>query len=163
MATPSQIKDRIVLVAGQVPGIATSLDDYPDKEPFEDHELPAMVTRLVSTQLAQVRVTRQHMYTGLWIERWEIPLVLHVTHCDNDDVLAPNTAEMEACEPFLRSVPAYFAGTDRLSCSECTPPLSALVYDIEPMQSTGIIRIARNSASYWGIAFTLPVLEEVNY
>lgn len=166
MTTPSAIKDRIVALMARVDGIVTSIDDYPeDNRPFEDHELPAAVTRLVSTQLAQVRVTRTELASGILLERWEIPTVVHVAVCSNEDPLSPNTAEMEACEPFLRSVPLYFAQRRRLDApaDDPLPALGELVYDTDPMQNTGIIRIAREETSYWGIAFTLPVLEEVTY
>lgn len=164
MATPSEIKDRIVTLMGRVSGVTTSLDDYPeDQRPFEDDELPVAVTRLISTNLAQVRVSRQTLFPGCVLERWEIPVVLHVKVCTNEDPLGPNTAEMEACEPFLRSVPAYFLARPRLHDNDDTPALAEMVYDTEPMVSTGVIRYTREETSYWSVIFTLSVLEEVNY
>lgn len=166
MTTPSEIKDRLVALMARVDGITTSVDDYPeDLRPFEDAELPAAVTRLVSTQLAQVRMSRTRLSQGIMLERWEIPIVLHTAVCDNQDPLSPSTTEMEVAEPFLRSVPLYFAQRPRLHAPADAPlpALGELVYDTEPMQNTGIIRIAREETSYWGIVFTLPVLEEVTY
>jgi len=156
MATPTQIKDRIVTMLAQVEGVTTSLDDYQAQDaPFTDAQLPVAVTRLVSTQQGPVTATRTHIAAGIILERWQIPIILHVKRASNTDVLSPNTAEMEACEPFLRSIPLFFLQHPRLK--------PALVYDTEPMANTGIVRIDRPGIVYWGIVFNLPVLEEVTY
>lgn len=152
MATPAQIKDRIVALVGQVSGITTSLDDYPAGDtPFTDAQLPAAVTRLM-----HVPTTRRWLAAGIYLERHAFTVVLHVADCSNIDVLAPNTTEMESCEVFKHSIPAYFADRPRLHGTG----LSEMVYDSELMSDTGIIRIERAGLSWWGIVFTLPVTEE---
>jgi hypothetical protein len=160
MATPTQIKDRLVLNWSEISGVVTSLDDYPNDDlPFEDAELPAAVTRLMSSELGPVRVTRRHTASGIILERWEISTILHVCALDKMDALAPNTTEMELCEPFLRSPAAYFAQHDRLH----TASLNDLVYGSEAQNNTGIVKIIRPKVVYWGIVYTLPVLEEFYY
>jgi len=158
--TPSQIKDRVRLLVGQVSGVASSQDDYlPQDAIFSSTQLPAAVTWLHSTQFAPLRVTRREAYEGTVIERWEIPIILHVCVASNTDVLSPNTTEMELCEPFLRSVPSYFLQRKRLHCAALG--LGDLVYDTEPMASSGVIKIERPKVTYWGVVYILPVLEEV--
>ena len=157
MATPTEMKDRLVLNWAEIDGVTTSVDDYPNDDlPFEDAELPAAITRLMSAELGPVRVTRSYLASHLVVERWEIPTILHVCRLQKMDALAPNTAEMELCEPFLRSPAAYFVEHDRLHTDE----LNDLVYGTELQSNTGIVKIIRPKVAYWGIVYTLPVLEE---
>lgn len=153
MSTPSQIKDRIVTLMAEVSGVTTSLDDYPAGDaPFTAAELPAAVTRLL-----HVPTTRQWLTTDTYIETHTFTIILHVSICSNVDVLAPNTTEMEQCEAFKYSVPAFFAARNRLNGTD----LSDMVYDSGLMSDGGIIRIERSGLSWWGIVFTLPVQEDV--
>lgn len=150
MATPTEIKDRLVALWALVDGITTSVDDYPNDDlPFEDAELPAVVTRLVSTQLGPVVVTRTELARGLIQERWQIPAVIHVARIENADVLAPNTTEMELCEPFLTEPALFFLDRQRLGDHETALP--DLVTDSDPLANTGIVKIERPGASYWGV------------
>lgn len=155
MATPTEIKDRIVTLMGQVSGVTTSLDDYLSKDdPFTDAQLPAAITRLL-----HVPTTRTWLSADTYLERHAFQIILHVAVCSNVDVLAPNTTEMELCEPFKHSVPYFFAqrAHQRLGGTG----LADMVYDTELVSDGGIIRIERSGLSWWGFAFTLPVIEEV--
>lgn len=152
MATPSQIKDRIVALMAQVSGVTTSVDDYPLGDiPFIDPQLPAAVTRLLHAP-----ATRRWLGSGVYVERRLFTVILHVAAIDNVDVLAPDTTVMETCEVFLDRVPRFFADRNRLHGTG----LSELVYDSELMGDGGIVRIERSGLSWWGVVFTLPVLEE---
>lgn len=152
MVSPSAIKDRIVTLMGEVSGVTTSLDDYPDKDdPFTGAQLPAAVTRLL-----HVPTTRRWLSSGIYLERHVFTIPLHVAVVSNVDVLAPDTSVMEQCEVFKASVPAFFAARPRLRGTG----LSEMVYDSELMGDGGIVRIERSGLSWWGIVFTLPVLEE---
>lgn len=152
MATPSQIKDRIVALMAQVSGVTTSADEYPAGDvPFTAAQLPAAVTRLLHAP-----ATRRWLSSGIYIERRVFTILLHVAVCANVDVLAPDNTTMETCEVFLDSVPRFFADRNHLNGTG----LSELVYDSELMSDGGIIRIERSGLSWWGIVFTLPVLEE---
>ena len=152
MATPSEIKDRIVLLMAQVSGVTTSLDDYPVRdEPFTDAQMPVAVTRLL-----HVPTTRRWLSSMTYLDRHVFTAILHVATIDNVDVLAPDTTTMETCEVFKHSVPYFFAGRPRLHGTG----LSEMVYDTELMSDGGIIRIERSARSWWGIVFTLPVIEE---
>jgi hypothetical protein len=152
MATPSQIKDRIVALMAQVTGVTTSVDDYPAGDvPFTDAQLPAAVTRLLHAP-----ATRRWLSGGIGLERRVYTVILHVAVIDNVDVLAPDTTVMETCEVFLDRVPKFFAARNRLHGTA----LAELVYDSELMSDGGIIRIERSGLSWWGLVFTLPVLEE---
>jgi hypothetical protein len=167
MATPTEIKNRLVTLWGHVSGITTAVDDYPNDDlPFEAAELPAVVIRLVSTQLGAVTVTRTPYAGGIIRERWTIPAVLHVGVVSKMDALAPNTTEMEACEPFLRSPAVFFANSTRLGYVDFVTPannLTDLVYDSEPLSNTGILKIERPKVSYWGLLYTHTILEEFYY
>ncbi len=167
MATATQIKDRIVALWARLPGIAYSTNDYPAKgASFPDAQLPAVVTTLMIAP-----ATRRPMSSGIHMTRRVISCHLLVTNCTNTDVLEPNTTEMLLCEPFLDSATLYFAQHPRLHADFVAgegedpdlPALPEMVYDTEPMGDSGIILIQRAKLSWWGIVFTLPVSEEMNY
>jgi hypothetical protein len=161
MTTPTQIKDRLVTLWGLISGVTTSQDDYPENDlPFDTNQMPAAVTRLVSTQLGPVTVQRTYRASGLALERWTIPTILHVGIVSKMDALAPNTTEMEACEPFLQTPAQFFAAHDRLGYGVT---YADMVFGTELMNNSGIIKIERPQATYWGIVYTLTVLEEFSY
>ena len=151
-STPAQIKDRIVALMAQVSGVTASVDDYPAQDaPFTT--LPTAVTRLL-----HVPTTRRWLTADTYIERHLFTVLLHVAVCANVDVLAPDTVVMETCEVFKYDVPKFFAARPRLHGTA----LAEMVYDSELMSDGGIIRNERSGLSWWGIVFTLPVLEDVN-
>ena len=156
MATPSEIKDRIVILAGNVSGVTTSLDDYPEGEPpFTTAQLPAMVTRLY-----QAPATRAFLSSDMYTVTRTFTMLLHVAET-KEEVLDPDTATMESCETFLRLVPNYFAQRNRLG--DATTPLADMVYDCELMRDEGIRKILRDKKAYWGVVFRLPVIESENF
>lgn len=156
MATPTEIKDRIVVLAGQVSGVTTTLDDYPEAiPPFQDAALPAMVTRLM-----QAPAQRQFLSSDMYLVTRTFTMLLHVAET-RDEVLFPDTATMESCEAFLSSVPKYFA--ERIRLGDPVTGLSDLVYDCQLMADGGIQKIIRESQAYWGVVFRLPVVESENF
>lgn len=145
MATPAQIKDRIVSMTGAVSGITTALDDYPnDNQPFTDAELPAAVTRLY-----QASATREDYANDMWLVTRSFQVQVVVSKVP-DGAIVPDTTTMETVETFLRDIPRYFAQRRTLN---------NLVQDTQLMSDTGIIRIIRDTQEYWGVVFTLPVVE----
>lgn len=145
MATLSEIKDRIVTLCGQVSGIVTALDDYPeDNEPFVASELPAIVVRVgPATYAAQsahrLMVTRQFQ------------LILHVAHI-GDDVQDPDTDALEAVEPYLARIATYFGQHPRLHLPGTD---NGLVVRSAMGGDGGIGGFNINSARYMGSTLTL--------
>lgn len=153
-ATVAQLKDRIVTMWGQVSGIVTSADDYlPGDATYTAAQLPAAVTRPI-----QIRATRTRIGAGVYRVRREFTTILHVSLVSTVSALTPDTTQMELCETYLITGPEYFLAHSRLEHND-----SGLAFGTEPMSDSGVIRIVREGADYWGILFTLPVITVHNH
>lgn len=143
MTTVSAIKNRLVAIYGDISGIVTALDTYPDNNlPFENAELPAVVVRLVPDATNERLGARSFKMTRTF------QAILHLQTTSGDWLLPDNTAE-ESAEPFMVSVPLAFCNAPHLERSDVGLALSADVPDCN-----GPVLIEKDGGRYIGLVFT---------
>jgi hypothetical protein len=148
-ATPSQIKDRIALMCAAVTGITTVVDDWPeDTQPFNPVELPCIIV-----QVGPVTSNERVNHARFRMVR-DYRILILVGRTENDTV-DPDTSALEAVEPFLLSIPAYFAQRPRLEHPSTSAPI---VMDSTLPADNGTPRIVREGAVYRGAVFTMAVI-----
>lgn len=147
-ATVTQVKNRIATLVANISGITTVQDDWPeDSQPFAPSELPCLIVQagpvVNSGRISHARfsITREYRIL-LLVERIE------------EDIADPDTSALEAVEPYLLSVPAYFAQRPRL---EDATNNTGLVFDSSLPTDNGTPRIVREGAVYRGAVFTMTV------
>ncbi len=106
--TVSQIKDRIVTMAGQVSGINSTADSWPDDDfPLTAAELPGIV--VTPQPVVQYGI---HGHATMVMTR-PYTLLIASARTAHDMKVLDQTAR-ESMEPFLISVPLYFVTRPRL-------------------------------------------------
>ena len=118
-ATLSEVKDRIVLLCGLIEGIKTVVDDMPeDNQPFKRlAELPAIMVK-IGTATYQIQSRHQMIVT----RQWQLVLLVGRTAEDTQD---PDTDALEAVEPYLLRVAAFFGQHPRLEYNDAGIVISA--------------------------------------
>ena len=143
--TVTQIKNQIVTLCGLISGIATALDDYPeDNEPFTNAELPAIVVRVGAATYEKQSAHR------LMVSR-TYQIIVHIERI-TEDVQDPDTAALEAVEPFLLSVATYLSAHPRLDNDD-----SGLAVSTTLQGDNGPPRIVKEGADYRGTVLNLIV------
>lgn len=143
--TPTQVKERLMALAVQVSGIVTVADDWPeDNEPFTAAELPALIVVVRGAVNTRINL---HKYQSTRTFELHLPVARIA-----DDVKNPDTAALEAVEPFLLSIPAFFAARPRLENGD-----SGLSYASSIPQDLPARKIVREGAEYTGVIFTMTV------
>lgn len=148
MAGPSvaHIKNRIVAIGGDISGINTALDDWPeDNFPFTSIELPALIV----TVDPAVRYTKISIGSLLMTRNYAMTVVAaRVTN----DTQSPDTDALEAIEPFLISVPLKFITAPRLERND-----AGLAFGTELGTEPFIDRFTFNRAVYIGAVIPIAV------
>lgn len=144
--TVSQIKARIAALCATIPSIVTVLDAWPDDEaPFTAAQLPAVIVR-VSWQATNTREgADSYLMTMPYI------LEVNVTISSSSTALV-NEAALEASEPWIVTIPAFFGARRRLELND-----RGLAVDCGLAQLVASSRSVRNSVSYARLFFRLPV------
>lgn len=146
-ATPTQIKNRLVTLAAGIDGIQAAYDDWPeDQHPFGAQDLPCVIVQVGPATVTRISRARFNMTR-------EFRLLLLVDRTE-EDIAHPDTSALEAVEPYLLSVPAYFADKPRL---EDASGNGLGVISITLPGDNGMPRIVRNAAIYRGAVFTMTV------
>lgn len=144
--TISQLKDRIVTLCAEIPGIETALDDYPENnEPFAFQELPAIVVRVGAA--VHVRQTHHQMFTTR-----QFGLIFHADRL-NDDSQEPDTEALESIEEWLLTLMVFFNSRRRLEHNND----AGLAVDTLLSSDSAPQRIIKEGAVYIGSIFTLSV------
>lgn len=148
-ATPAQIKDRIVTLCGQVSGIITVQDDWPESNnPFTPAQLPAIVVSIGRAnnqwQSGTSFIMSRPYYLNLVSQRIE------------EDSKDPDTTALETIEPFLISIPLFFCARPRLE-NLATGDAGLALSTSLPSDTGGVGRFIRNGGNYRGTMFILTV------
>jgi len=145
--TVSQIKARIAALCATIPGIVKVLDAYPDDErPFEAAELPAVIVR-VSWQATNTRESNDaYLMTMPYILEVDVALSASSTALVNE-------AALEATEPWIVTIPAFFGKRRRLQLND-----AGLACECGMAQLVASSRSVRSSVSYARLFFRMPVM-----
>ena len=148
MATPSQVKDRVVALYALISGVTTSIDDYPeDGLAFEDAELVVAITFLrpsINTPFTKrAFIKTQTLETHLFVAPAEAAQSY------------PDTSAREAVEAYQISVPLFFVARQQLD--DPATGLGTLVRNITLPNETepGPGRLPFSGVDYWGLIFTM--------
>jgi len=143
--TPSQIKNRLVTMCDAISGINTAVDTWPtDSQPFTAAELPAFVVN--------IGPATNGMQAGqLFSMSREFMLTLLAARFPADWKLTDNTT-WEVIEPYMLSVPTYFAQHPRLEHND-----SGLAVAITLPTERPIVAITFDGGLYAALPFTLQV------
>lgn len=144
VATVDQVKTRIELLADAC--VATLLTG--SEAPFVVPTLAAILAR------PRAATNERHGGTGRLVTRtWELFLfVQEVPNPPDDD---DQITAMEACHPFLETVPDYFAVRPQLQDASLALPL---VYGTSLMNDSGPVESNYKGKSYSAVRFTFDVV-----
>jgi hypothetical protein len=144
MATEAEVKARIEVLADAA--VTTLLSGTEQR--IARSTLPAIEVRVRGA-------TRTHTTPQQERVRREYELWLFVAEVVKSDDPADVNAALEACYPYLNSIPDYFYQRPRL---EDANGVNALVDDTEPMTDSGAATTPYKNSEYAAVRFTLPVL-----
>jgi len=148
MAAPTvtQIKTRLVALCQTVPGIVTVLDAYPDDEtPLTAAQLPAIVVR-VSWQASNARESANAYLMTM-------PYILELNAALSSSTTAlVNEAALEALEPWVITIPTFFARRRRLELND-----SGLAVECDVPQLVASARMVRSAVTYARLFFRMAV------
>lgn len=144
--TVAQIKKRISDLCATIPSIVTVLDAYPDDEtPFISTQLPAIIVR-VSWQATNTRESNDaYLMTMPYILEACISISASSTALVNE-------AALEATEPWIVTIPAFFGKRRRLQLND-----AGLACECGMAQLVASSRSVRSSVSYARLFFRMPV------
>lgn len=144
--TVAQVKARISTMCAQIEGIKTVVDSYPsDRQPFDPSELPAIIVRV------SYRATNTRESAGGYLMTMDYILELNVQRSANDARMVDEAA-LEATEPYITRIPAYFGARRRLEYND-----NGLATGCEIPQLVASARSIRDGAVYARLFFRMAV------